>query len=396
MACMFLEKYSSFYSLKLMLLVSAALFATACEKKEVEQSTLAVVQAGNTEPGLLIPAEQADILGAALWQQGLQAMEGGLEEAEKLELAIVELLESPSEKSLSIAKSQWRDTFLQYQRFAPFLQVQKQGATQALAQPLKQLKEWQFTLSAWPIQPGYLDSYDVYLHSGIVHDISLPITKSILRKQHGLTDSEEVTLGLHAIEFMLWANKEKTAFKRFVKKTKVPLVLAQSGLKQNELPNNRRRQLIKLQSQLLTSDMQTLIKQWRPNGIFSMAFNQFDAPEKIFSVHAALQSSIQQLRELLLYHDSKGDDDGLNINRFAGERNQALMEALTTVEALYFSETISLANALFPAEKQQQLKALLNEVKSQIANQKESSYELATNTLSEMIALLATNAEQNG
>ncbi len=59
-----------------------------------------------------------------------------------------------------------------------------------------------YLLDAWPIQRGFLDEVPGYPDSGIIHDISLPITMETLRAQHGITDVEEVSLGFHALAFL--------------------------------------------------------------------------------------------------------------------------------------------------------------------------------------------------
>ncbi|MGH1487573.1 MAG: imelysin family protein [Cellvibrionaceae bacterium] len=387
-------------SLQRSLFACAFILLLACEPQEQPKNVVPLeVEETLTSPTLLISNEQAEILANNIWQQGLAALEGNQAQAEKLNDAIGVLLENPNQKSLMAARKQWHLSFLEYQKLAPFLSIQADVADISSNNALNKLSEWRSVLAAWPLQPGYLDSYDVYLHSGIVNDISLPITVSHLRKQHGLTDSEEVTLGLHAIEFMLWANKSKTAAERFVKKTKVPLALAQSGLKQNELPNNRRRALLALQAQLFQRDLTTLVSYWQPNGLFASAFQQLKPLEKIVAIHNGLQLSINTLHELLLNNGNKDNADALHLNAFAGKRQQAIIEALSVIQELYFSTDKSLMSAFFPDDKQQQFIALLADIKKQINNEKNTNYTLAMNALNQVMSLLslhAIGAEQNG
>lgn len=76
-----------------------------------------------------------------------------------------------------------------------------------------------FAIDAWPIQPGFLDSLPQYPDSGIVNDFTVEISAQALEQQNGITDSEEVSLGFHPLEYY--------AFQRpatdFVKDTTSPM-----------------------------------------------------------------------------------------------------------------------------------------------------------------------------
>jgi hypothetical protein len=56
-------------------------------------------------------------------------------------------------------------------------------------------------IDAWPLLPGFIDSLPGYPHSGIVNDMTLPMTSEVLRAQHQITDVAEVALGFHVIEY---------------------------------------------------------------------------------------------------------------------------------------------------------------------------------------------------
>ena len=376
----------------------------ACEPQDsVDHAVSLRLEEASAVPVSHVSKAQIALLANTIWQQGLDALQNNQTQAEKLSNAIGVLLASPNQKNLTAARQQWRLSFLAYQQLAPFLSI-RAGRVDARAHhsipltnsALNKLREWRFALAAWPLRPGYLDSYGVHLHSGIVNDIAFPITARHLRKQHGLTDSEEVILGLHAIEFMLWAGDSKTAVERFIKKTKVPLVLAQSGLKQSELPNNRRRALIALQAQLFQQDLSALVGYWQPNGLFARSFQQLKPLEKISAIHNGLRLSIDNLYTLFLNNGSKGDIYALHFNAFAGQRQQAITEALSAIEALYFVGDTSLISLFFPVAEQQQLAALLTEIKKQMNNENDADYTFTINALSQVITLLAARTTPIG
>jgi hypothetical protein len=62
-------------------------------------------------------------------------------------------------------------------------------------------------IDAWPIQRGFIDSTSSHPQSGIINDLTLDINAETLRHQHGVTDSLEVSLGFHSLEFLIFDRK---------------------------------------------------------------------------------------------------------------------------------------------------------------------------------------------
>ena len=368
--------------LKQLLLLSTVFLLSACEPPNASQATKQSDKNKTRQTVLSISDEQAEILANSLWQQGLAALEANRDQAKNLEEAINQFLKTPEQKELEKARTAWRGAFLAYQRITPFLFIQHTG--------FSPLEKWRFTLAAWPLQPGYLDSYGPYLHSGIIHDISLVITKETLRNQHGLTDNEELTLGLHPIEFILWSGKVNSAKKRFAYQTKVPLALAQSGLKQEELPNNRRRQLLKLQGLLFASDSESLVQQWQTNGVFAATFQQLSPMEKLIALNSSLRARLETLTKLLIKHGDPNNEDNLYYDTFAGNRLATIADTVSTIHSLYFSSNTdnTLAKALFSSDQQQPLSELLQTAEKQLLNKKNTSNQEAADTLNEVLVLL--------
>lgn len=102
---------------------------------------------------------------------------------------------------------------------------------------------------AWPLLPGYLDDIPEYPDSGLVHDLSLPLTAVSLRQQHQQFDAEEVVLGLHAIEFLLWQSPER------LQPQSLDSQWRERGYSREQLPNNRRRVLLQIQVEALQDEL---------------------------------------------------------------------------------------------------------------------------------------------
>ena len=56
-----------------------------------------------------------------------------------------------------------------------------------------------------PIEPGFLDSLSLYPETGIISDITVPITEISIREQHQFTDPSEASLGFHVIEYLVFS-----------------------------------------------------------------------------------------------------------------------------------------------------------------------------------------------
>ncbi|GLS25324.1 imelysin family protein [Marinibactrum halimedae] len=123
------------------------------------------------------------------------------------------------------------------------------------------LESHRFNLDAEPIQPGFIDRFGVYEQSGIVNDISLPLNATHLREQHGLTDKSDIALGIHALEFLIWGDTPRT-LDDFVKRS-LPKEMEASGLRVVDLPENRRREYIRLSAQMLADDASALEAAWQ-------------------------------------------------------------------------------------------------------------------------------------
>ena len=289
---------------------------------------------------LKVDVSSASALSDSLWLKSQERLDTIYAKAYELQEAISLLLTNPDVDSLIFAQQKWQAAMLAYEELSPllYLEHQKTGPNKDIDQKITagqshnsltasylkldhaiadeshienilDLDDARKKIAAWPIQPGYLDSFGPHIHSGIVNDITLLIEPHTLRSQHLVTDREEVTLGLYAIEYLLfgdkdYTNKINTSFKRFVSVTTLPESLAQAGLNIGELPNNRRRALIELQSRLLVNDINMLISFYQTDGALMTAFKKLSALEKLQAFKRSVARSLQKSQALFTYFDS--------------------------------------------------------------------------------------------
>jgi putative iron-regulated protein len=323
--------------------IFVVLICVACDQKhdttkDSTSSAESPLLAASALPPKL-DVETADDLADSLWLKSQEYLDTTYARANDLQKAISRLLANPDASSLLFAQQQWHSTMAAYEKLSPLLYLEHQQTqpntgldkdnrgqkdkkdtalvainlgTDTLVggkntiNNLLDVEESRNKIAAWPIQPGYLDSYGSHTHSGIVNDITLLIEPHTIRSQHLITDREEVTLGIYAIEYLLFGdkdykNKKDTRFTRFINVSKLPKALAQAGLLIDELPNNRRRALIELQSRLLVNDINRLISLYQTNGALTTAFNNLSADEKLGAFKRSVVHSLQKSRTLLTY-----------------------------------------------------------------------------------------------
>ncbi|MFT4609641.1 MAG: hypothetical protein ACI97H_001053 [Marinobacter psychrophilus] len=398
-----------------------------------------------------VDAAIASDIADSLWLKSQEHLNITYAKANDLQEAISRLLENPDENSLLFAQQEWQSTMIAYEKLSPLLYLEhvktesKKGLDKEKTSPdnslslaatnltmgavdtgkhysnnVLDLDESRNKIAAWPIQPGYLDSFGPHIHSGIVNDITLLMEPHTLRKQHLMTDSEEVTLGLYAIEYLLFGdkdykNKNNTNFKRFINVANLPEPLAQAGLIIGELPTNRRRALIELQSRLLVNDIKMLISLYQTNGALMTAFKKLSAFEKLHAFKRSVTLSLQKNQALLTYFDEdlpsaeansasdisdntdqkivdNADTDAFS-KRFIFNRTLALKNNLATIKSLFlnaktyqktaeepFEQTVqriteasTLADALLADEDKKVLAELLEGIEKEIA---ESNYSI--------------------
>lgn len=230
-------------SLKLTSCALISLTLIACDTKPETSSEIGSEQKQILEINNVQAAHQ-------LWLAQSQVTQASLESVHDLQTGILSLLDSPTTEQLTDTQSRWQKARTQMQALSFLFEL-------ANAEPiaLKTLYELEYRLAAYPIQPGYLDRFGDYPISGLVFDIGFDLNQTSLIEQHGRTDSEEVVLGLYAIEFLLFSDKKNRSVNDFIPQGKLSEEHRTQGLQTiQEIPVNRRRTLLRLQAAQLVAD----------------------------------------------------------------------------------------------------------------------------------------------
>ena len=131
------------------------------------------------------------VYASQLWSQSLQS-------ARKMDRAIQTFTTNPSEETLSKAKSAWKEARQHYSQ------------TEALRfqnGPIDNSETGvEHFLNAWPLDEAYIDYTQDDAASGIINqpDSYPEITEELLLSLNEKGGEENISLGYHAIEFLLW------------------------------------------------------------------------------------------------------------------------------------------------------------------------------------------------
>lgn len=225
--------------------LAAALFAVqGCEQKSTPPPP--------SEPSKVTTSKQQQ-LDSHFWQAGADEIDQLIEQSGQLQKAIDTFLSQTDESSLSALQQQWRVTHSQWHRCAFYLAgiERRPLLVPELAQTISRIH-------ASPIEPGYIDAIDGYPNSGLINDLSVIIDSGNLYQQHQRFDLNEVAVGLHALEFMLW-QRSAGDYSKAIKPS--PEQRAE-GLGEADMPSWRRRQYLKVLADALIQDSQQLQQQW--------------------------------------------------------------------------------------------------------------------------------------
>lgn len=279
------------------------------------------------------------------WELGLQSLIQTEQSSRTLSAQLDLFLAEPSPAGLAQLRQEWRNCHQQWQQHALWTELAKNHRRQFAA-----VNRHYFAIDARELQPGYLDAVQDYPFSGIVNDISIVLTADTLRQQHGLTDHSEVSLGFHALEFLLWGEQGERPFTDFVAISTITAEQNAAGLTTSDLPNNRRRTLLRLTNQLLVDDLQRLRQDWQnPLSPISQDFLQLAPQVRLEAIRRTVRQLLGvALPDQLLY--AATGDRMTHHNQFAGDTPQHNLAALTGLEALLTQGELPLLYQLVKAE----------------------------------------------
>jgi len=232
--------------------------------------------------------------------------EDSYNEAVKLKTAIDAFLADPSKASLQAAKDAWIAAREPY------------GQTEAFrfaGGPIDDEDGPEGALNAWPLDESYIDYTDnngTILQGGIINNLgSYPtLTKELLASLNEQGGEENVSIGYHAIEFLLWGQDLGEPSAKKAGERPYTDFVVDGGTAQNE---DRRREYLKIITDLLLEDLNSVKEEWAPSsGAYRAKFLASDddqALTEILTGIGVLAKSELAGERIFTAYDNKDQED---------------------------------------------------------------------------------------
>lgn len=176
--------------------------------------------------------------------------------ANELKTAISNFVASPSASSFQSCKDKWLEAREPY------------GQTEAFrfaGGPIDDSDGPEGLLNAWPLDEAYIDYVQGSANSGIVNDLTKfpTINKVILDSLNEKGGEKNISIGYHAIEFLLWGQDlTSPSLKQAGQRPYTDFVVRTGGTASNQA---RRGQYLILCSELLLDHLQLMVDEWKPS-----------------------------------------------------------------------------------------------------------------------------------
>lgn len=170
-----------------------------------------------------------------------------LQSAKTMQQAINAFLAQPSAATQQEAQKAWREAREFY------------GQTEAYrfyGGPIDDDDGPEGRLNAWPMDESYVDSVKGKPDAGLINNRAFVINRDDLIAQNERGGEENIAMGWHAIEFLLWGQDFNA---------NGPGDRSHTDFVDGKAPNaDRRREYLKLVTDLLVDDLNALSKEWTP------------------------------------------------------------------------------------------------------------------------------------
>ncbi|GEP52074.1 lipoprotein precursor [Flavobacterium noncentrifugens] len=202
------------------------------------------------------------------------------DDAVVLEAAIDDFTETPTETTLEAAKAKWK------------LSRESYGTTEAFRfanGPIDATEESpEGLINSWPLDEAFIDYVNdngTITNNGIIAS-SIAITKDYLESENGNGGEANVSVGYHAIEFLLWG-QDLTAPSADLPGQR-PLTDYTT-----DTYAGRRAQYLKVCADLLTDHLAYLVNQWKVGGEYRTTFLTMDENQAITNIYLGITTLAQ-------------------------------------------------------------------------------------------------------
>lgn len=172
-------------------------------------------------------------------------------QADALKTAIDNFVVTPTETNFALAKNAWLIARVPYGQ----TEVYRFYMGPIDAEPGGPEGD----LNSWPLNESYIDYVEGMPEGGIINDVTITITEAYLRSNNAQdVDEVNVSIGYHAIEFLLWGQDDGDASK---------LTSGNRSFTDYTTADNatRRGEYLKICAEMVSDDLQILVDAWKPD-----------------------------------------------------------------------------------------------------------------------------------
>ncbi|MEP3372469.1 MAG: imelysin family protein [Maribacter dokdonensis] len=203
--------------------------------------------------------------------------QAALVDAEAMNVAIQTFVATPTEENFEAAKEAWltsRESYGPSEAFRFANGPIDTGDTE----------EIEGYLNSWPLDEAYIDYVEGDVDAGIINNLAdFPtLTKEILTGENGNGGEENVAIGYHAIEFLLWG-QDLTAPSENLAGQREYTDFVDGGTAANQ---DRRREYLAIVADLLTDHLQIIIDEW--SGDYRSTFLALDEDEALDNIISSI------------------------------------------------------------------------------------------------------------
>ena len=247
--------------------------------------------------------------------------------AKALQQAVARLVEAPSEETMAAARRAWiasRPAYMQTEVFR-------------FGNPI--VDEWEGHVNGWPLDEGLIDYVDTerygdtsdenplftaniiasreITHAGEAIDVTT-ITPEVLTRLHEVGGVEaNVTIGYHAIEFLLWGQDLNGTGPGAGNRPYTDYVRGEGGTGGNQ---DRRAAYLTTVTAMLVNELETMAANWAPNGAARRALTARGPDAGLTAIFTGMGSlsygelAGERMKLGLMLHDPEEEHDCFSDN----------------------------------------------------------------------------------
>jgi putative iron-regulated protein len=168
-------------------------------------------------------------------------------------------------------------------------------------------------LNAWPLDEVYVDYVEDAPNAGIINDLETypTLDKALLESLNEAGGEANISIGYHAIEFLLWGQDLTDPSEMLPGQRKyTDFVSGENGTASNQ---DRRRQYLVLCADLLTDHLQLMIDQWAVGGAYRSTIDNANVEEVLSNMLTAIatlsKSELGGERMFVAYDNQDQEDE---------------------------------------------------------------------------------------